>query len=303
MSLADPTYDEPRTRSERVRSRRAQLRRPAETGRRRRGHEGGKHSRPRKVRELAWPTEIGARLRLPALPAFRTGARLLSLGLASLLIWVLASAFRSADFRVGQAVVAGSEMLGEDRIRSIAGIDGQMVFTVDPEEVRARLLAQPEIQSAEVSLRWPNRASIVVGERRPMVEWDDDGRVWWLSEDGIAFLPHGERDDLVKVDSDGAALDVQRDPLAPVIEPELLWAAAALQLQVPEVDRLRYDPQHGLGFDDAMGWKAYFGSSGDMVLKVQLYRKIAAVLQARGVQAEWVSVEDPAAPYYRVKRD
>jgi hypothetical protein len=40
-----------------------------------------------------------------------------------------------------------------------------------------------------------------------------------------------------------------------------------------------------------------------MVVKVQLYRKIAAALQARGVQAEWVSVEDPAAPYYRVKRD
>jgi hypothetical protein len=40
-----------------------------------------------------------------------------------------------------------------------------------------------------------------------------------------------------------------------------------------------------------------------MVLKVQLYRKIAQALQVQGVQAEWVSVEDPASPYYRVKRD
>ncbi len=303
MSLADPTYDEPRTRSERVRSRRAQLRRPTETVHRRRSHEGVRHSRPRKVRELVWPTEIGARLRLPALPAFRTGARVLSLALASALIWVLASAFRSPEFRVNQALVTGSEMLGADRIRSIAGVDGLMVFTVDPEQVRAELLAQPEIQSAGVTLRWPNQVSIVVAERRPMVEWDDDGRIWWLSEDGVAFLPHGDPTDLVHVDSDDPSLDIQRDPLAPVIAPEILWAAAALQLQVPEVDRLRYDPQHGLGFDDASGWKAYFGSSGDMVLKVELYRKIAAVLQARGVQAEWVSVEDPAAPYYRVKRD
>jgi hypothetical protein len=255
------------------------------------------------VRELVWPTEIGARLRLPALPAFRTGARLLSLAMASVLIWTLASAFRSAEYRVGEASVTGSSMLGEDRVRSIAGVGGQTVFNVDPVEVRALLMAQPEIQSAVVKVRWPNRVLIDVVERKPMVEWNDDGRTWWLSEDGIAFLPHGELEDLVRIDSEDTVLDIQRDPLAPVVEPEVLWAAAALRLQVPEVSVLRYDPVHGLGFEDAMGWKAYFGASGDMVVKVQLYRKIAAALQARGVQAEWVSVEDPAAPYYRVKRD
>jgi hypothetical protein len=40
-----------------------------------------------------------------------------------------------------------------------------------------------------------------------------------------------------------------------------------------------------------------------MVVKVQLYRKIAQALQAQGVLAEWVSIEDPAAPYYRVTRE
>ena len=38
-----------------------------------------------------------------------------------------------------------------------------------------------------------------------------------------------------------------------------------------------------------------------MVLKMQLYRKIAEVLTQRGIVAELVSVEDPSAPYYRKK--
>jgi len=303
VSLADPTYDAPRSRSEEVRSRRARLDRPTEPARRVRRQDAGRRSRPRKVREVSWPSEIGARLRLPALPAFRTGARLLSLSLACLLIWVLASAFRSAEFQVIQAQVEGSAMLGDDRIRSIAGVDGSLIFLVDPAEVQSRLVAQPEIQSAEVLLRWPNLVRIAVVERQPMVAWTDDGRVWWLSADGVAFLPHGERSDLVRIDSDDSILRIQRDALVPVIAPEILWAAASLRMQAPEAELLRYDPLHGLGFDDPLGWKAYFGTSGDMVVKVQLYRKIAQALQAQGVQAEWVSIEDPAAPYYRVTRE
>jgi hypothetical protein len=302
VSLADPTYDDPRTRSERVRARRAGLHRPREAARRRTS-DTGRHARPRRVREVSLPAEIGARLRLPTLPAMRTGARLLSLVLAAGVVWGLASAFRSAEFQVGEAEVGPTQLFTADRVRSIAGVDGTTVFLVDTKQVEARLLQQPEIREADVGVRWPNRVTINVVERQPMIEWDDGGRVWWLSDDGVAFLEHGERDGLVTVESSQPVLNIQRDALAPVIEPEILWAAAALHLQVPEVDSLHYDPEHGLGFKDALGWTAYFGDSGDMVLKVQLYRRIAQGLQSQGVVAEWVSVEDPAAPYYRIERD
>jgi cell division protein FtsQ len=302
VSLADTTYDEPRSRSEEVRARRAGLSRPRQTNSRRRV-EPGRRSRARRVREVSWPAEIGARLRLPSLPAMRVGSRFLSLGLVAGLVWVLASAFRSADFQVQEAEVGPTQLFDAARIRSIAGVDGSMVFLVDPNQVEARLLGHPEIQLADVRVRWPNRVSITVVERVPMIEWKDGDRVWWLSDDGVAFLQHGERKGLVRIESDPSVLNIQRDALAPVIEPEVLWAAAALSLQVPEVESLRYNPEHGLGFEDSMGWTAFFGDSGDMVLKVQLYRKIAQGLQAQGIDAEIVSVEDPAAPYYRIKRD
>ncbi|HKY85088.1 MAG TPA: FtsQ-type POTRA domain-containing protein [Anaerolineales bacterium] len=301
MTVADPSIETPRTRAEHVRSRRGHIRQPAERAPRGPARSAPHHRRPRRVWELPIPAEVGAALRLPALPAFRVGARILSTAMMLVVAWALLSAFRGSEFRVEKASVSPTELLTESQIRSIADIDGRPVFLIDPPEVRGRLLAQPEIQSADVLLRWPNHVELRVAERRPMIEWDDDGQVWWLSADGVAFLKHGELGNLIRVTASEPSLDVERDPLAPVIEPEALWAAAALLAQVPEVDGLQYRPGHGFGFIDPNGWQAYFGTGGDMVLKVQLYRRISEVLAQRGVVAELVSVEDPAAPYYRKK--
>jgi hypothetical protein len=252
--------------------------------------------------ELALPSEIGAGLRLPALPAFRAGARILSAALSLGCLWLLGTAFASGRFTVEKAVVPSTTLLTEAQIRSIAAIDGRPAFGVDAAAVRGRLMAQPEIQSADVVVRWPNQVEVRIDERRPMIEWDDDDQVWWLSADGVAFLRHGDLDNLIRVKSAAPSLDIQRDALAPAITPERLWAAGALLAQVPEVEELEYHPDHGYGFTDPVGgWQAYFGDGGDMVLKVQLYRKIAEVLNQRGIAAELVSVEDPSAPYYRRK--
>jgi hypothetical protein len=210
------------------------------------------------------------------------------------------TAFRSGTFTVERATVPTTSLLTEAQIRSIADVDSRPVFLIDPAAARSRLLAQPEIQSAAVVIRWPNQVELRIDERRPMIEWDDGGQVWWLSADGVAFLKHGDLDNLIRVEAETSSLAIQQDPLAPVIDPETLWAAGALLAQAPEVEVLEYHTEHGYGYTDPVGgWQAYFGAGGDMVLKMQLYRKIAEVLIQRGIDAELVSVEDPSAPYYR----
>jgi hypothetical protein len=302
VTAIDSVAETPRTRAEHVRHRRAHVPRPAGRAARSTSPTGPRAHRPRRVLELAWPSEIGAGLRLPSLPAFRVGARILSATLAVACLWALVSAFRGAEFIVDKAVVPATTLLTEAQIRSIADIDGRPVFLVDAAEVKARLMAQPEIQSADVVVRWPNQVELKIAERRPMIEWDDAGQVWWLSADGVAFLKHGELDNLIRVKAEAPSLNIQRDALAPVISPQQLWAAGALLAQVPEVEGLEYHPDHGYGFIDPVGgWQAYFGNGGDMVLKMQLYRKIAEVLTQRGIAAKMVSVEDPSAPYYRTK--
>lgn len=302
MTAADSVAESPRTRAEAARHRRAHEPRSAGRPARPPQPPGAKARRPRRVMELALASEIGAGLRLPALPAFRLGARILSATLAAVCLWALVSAMRGGNFTIDKAVVPATTLLTEAQIRSIAAIDGRPVFLVDAAEVRARLMAQPEIQSAAVVVRWPNRVELRIDERRPMIEWDDAGQVWWLSADGVAFLKHGDLDNLIRVTAEEPSLNVQRDALAPVIDPETLWAAGALLAQAPEVEGLQYHSEHGYGFVDPVGgWQAFFGRGGDMVLKMQLYRKIAEVLTQRGIAAEWVSVEDPSAPFYRKK--
>ena len=302
MTAADSVAETPRTRAESVRHRRTHVPRSAGHAARPKSPAGAKARRPRRILELALASEIGAGLRLPALPAFRAGARILSASLSMVCLWALVSAFRSGTFTVDKAIVPATALLTEAQIRSIAAIDGRPVFLIDAAEVKARLLAQPEIQSASLVVRWPNQVELKIDERRPMIEWDDAGQVWWLSADGVAFLKHGDLDNLIRVTAEEPSLNVQRDALAPVIDPQELWAAGALLAQAPEVEGLEYHPEHGYGFIDPVGgWQAYFGRGGDMVLKMQLYRKIAEVLAQRGIAAELVSVEDPSAPYYRKK--
>ncbi|HMK07709.1 MAG TPA: FtsQ-type POTRA domain-containing protein [Anaerolineales bacterium] len=302
MTAADSAAEAPRTHAEEVRHRRVHGPRSSGRGPRPAPPGAARARRPRRILELALASEIGAGLRLPALPAFRVGARILSATLTVVCLWALVSAFRGSEFKVDRAVVPPTKLLSEAQIRSIADVDSRPVFLIDAAQVRARLLAQPEIQSAQVVIRWPNHVELTLEERRPMIEWDDAGQVWWLSADGVAFLKHGDLDNLIRVKAETPSLSIQRDALAPVIDPQRLWAAGALLAQAPEVEVLQYHPDHGFGFTDpAGGWKAYFGDGGDMVLKMQLYRKIAEVLTQRGIAAELVSVEDPSAPYYRKK--
>lgn len=253
--------------------------------------------------DLVLPVEAKTVVRLPSVPVFRFGPRLLSAVLLVATLLAIQRLVVSPVFHVASVEVIGQRMLSASQIRSIARSEGRPVFLVDPAGAAGRLTAMPEIASARVRVHWPNRVTIQIEERHPLVAWNDGGRTWWVSPDGLAFLEHGEWPGLVKVQADEPVLRIGLDPLQPVIEPELLWAAAALSAQVPEVDVLRFHPEHGLGFKDPQGWTAFFGDGGDMVAKMRLYRTVAAHLLQKSFRPAWVSVEDPAAPYYSTNKD
>ena len=66
---------------------------------------------------------------------------------------------------------------------------------------------------------------------------------------------------------------------------------------------IRFDPTHGIGWQDPAGWIVYFGLDGsDMLQKLQMYDAIVKDLQSRNVTPEFISVEFLHAPYYRMER-
>ena len=258
--------------------------------------------RARRRYEVAVPNRLGAGVQLPAVPVIRPGPRLLS---ALLLAVVLLGAWQLTtvpQFKVGEAEVTQTLMLPDQLIRSLIGVDGRSVFLADPQAIRARLESQPEIARAQATVKWPNRVVVGIEERHPIVEWNDAGRIWWISPEGIGYLAHGAWPGLIKMSTRTPLLAITLDPLAPVVAPEILRAAGVLSSQLPPEVVLIYHQDHGLGFEDGRGWKVYFGIEGDLVLKYRLYERIAEALQAQGIQPALVSVEDLGAPYYEESR-
>jgi hypothetical protein len=300
VTVSERVLGGPRTRAERVRARRASQQRQLEplAGKAKRKSTRSAR-RPRRRLDLAIPSELGAEIRLPAIPAVHTGPRLVSLVLLCLVGYGLVALKGASAFYVADADVVGAEMLTADQVRSIARVDRQSIFKVDPGAGAAQFSSIAEVAAVRVKVKWPNKVEVDVTERKPVIAWDDGGRRWWISRDGVAFLDHGSWPDLITVVSDQAVLNISDDPLAKVIPDKILVAASVLSAELPKGTTLRYDPVYGLGFDDPKGWTAYFGVDGDMVMKMRLYQALAAQLAEQGIQANMVSVKDPSTPYYR----
>jgi len=87
-------------------------------------------------------------------------------------------------FAVVAVEVRGASRVPAQRILEVSGIvHGANLWRIDPDQVRARLEALPEIRRADVVRELPNRVSIVVEERRPFT-LVHAARLHWLDEDG-----------------------------------------------------------------------------------------------------------------------
>ena len=276
--------------------------RMAHSSRRKPTRKSQRRGRPKRRFDVLLPAEMGAEVRLPAIPEIRLGARLLTSLLLVGILWAGYALLAGAAFRVGQVEIHGAEYLSEAVVRSIADVEDMAIFFVDPDQIIERLRSYPEISGAEVTIEWPNKVMIGLVERRPVVAWDDGGRKWWLCADGVAFLEREALPGMVLVVADEPVLQIQDDPLAQVIDPEVLRSAVALSTMLPEAGNLRFERERGLILDDMRGWTAYFGTEGDMAEKVLVYIRVGEWLQERATQASMVSVVDPNSPYYTLAR-
>lgn len=257
---------------------------------------------PRRRYDFALQGELGTTVSLPRLPQVFGGTRWFSLSLLGALIWLLVHLLTSSAWQVEQVRVSGASLLSEVQIRSMAQVGDRQIFFVDPSGAEALLESQAEIASARVSVSWPNVVEITVEERLPAVAWDDGGRKWWISSEGVAFMARQEIAGMVSIVSSKPVLNIDENPLTRAFNPAYLHAASALWNELGPSAPLLYDAVHGFGFEDPAGWKAYFGVDGDMREKVMLYRAVVADLQRRGRAASIVSLEHPHAVYYRVER-
>ena len=301
MSVGDRTFGAPENRADQVRARRARKVRKVERAGRFKTTKPRKSKRARRRYDVPVSADHGTEIQLTGISRAHFGSRLFSIVLLGASFWMIVRFVQAPTYKAGMPMIDGQQMLSLAQVRSLAGVEGQPAFLIDPGVVEARLKEAAEVSEAMVTLKWPNRVEISLEEHQPSVEWNDGGRIWWLSADGTAYIQHGIQSDLTKVTSADPVLDLDGNANDPVIDPGLLSAVDVLSKHMPEVSSWQFDPDHGLSFDDVRGWQAYFGEGGDMRMKVRIYNTIADKLFAENIPVTMVSVEDQHSPFYAME--
>jgi cell division protein FtsQ len=280
----------------------------------------------------------GAEMRLPALPQVRVGWRLISLVMVALLGAALYHLWNSPKYQVGSVKVTGLQRISSDQVNADLDVAGQPVFSLNPGALRLQLLKDfPELKSASVTVGWPNKVTVTVSERLPVLTWQQDGKTLFVDADGMAFAPRpGEKplgslilasssppvlltgdqpaqtsvqDQLAAINQSSAAGQAQvaastAQPAAvrPWLAPQMVAGILTLARQAPKGTNVVYDRQHGLGWKDAGGWNVYFGDGQDMAMKLNVYKAIVKQLQSEDIIPTFISVEYVHAPYYQAQQ-
>jgi POTRA domain, FtsQ-type len=266
----------------------------------------GRNSR-RRFQIALLPIAPDAEMRGLSISRPRLGPRLLSFFAVAILGAALYFAFNLPQLRVTEAQVTGNRMLTPAEINTSLDIAGKPAFLLIPAKLEKQLrLSYPELLSAKVDVALPNTVLIQITERQPVIRWQQGDGYTWVSEDGIAFRPHGEDASLISVVALSAPpteVNVSSDPLtpAPFISSEMVQALKGLNGHVPQGVPILYDAGSGFGWNDPRGWRVYFGTSArDVELKMRVYESMVASLTQRGIRPALINVTYPAAPYYRI---
>lgn len=242
-----------------------------------------------------------------SMPRFKANWRFASLVIAIFLGVTIYLALTLPYFQVPAATVFGNNRYTAEELNSVLGVNGKSIFTVQPEQVRVRLLTNyPELLSAEIKVYLPNHVQVIVVERQPVIVWQQGGGYTWIDASGVAFRPKGNVDGLVVVngvDTPPASNVTATDPLTPppYLDEGLVDAILALAPLVPANTTMTYTAADGLGWSDPRGWRVAFGSSAhDMPLKMRVYTALVATLTASNKIPEFISVVHPDGPFYRM---
>lgn len=213
---------------------------------------------------------------------------------ASLLL-VLSLFFSSDAFYIHSVAVGGLRYLTESEIFALSGIADLHIFWVDPVEVRTRLLQSPTIADATVNVGWGSpMVQIIVQEREPALVWEQAGIATWVDVNGRVMRQREDRPDLIRVTNDDPMADVPNQR----INTDIIAGALQLHSLLPNVSALRYNHEHGLGYNDERGWQVWFGTGTGMPEKILIYNAIVAEFQQQGFTPTAVYVIDPDHPYY-----
>jgi len=219
--------------------------------------------------------------------------------LAVLIVGLVVWGLLDDRFYVYDADVVGTVRVSPEQVFWASDLPGLHVLWANPGRLEAQILAElPSLESAEVVCQLPSNCTITVAERQPRMMWNDGGQLWGVGADGVVFsteeafteawVVHGP---LPKDESDLLA-EPARVALAD------LWASG-----VEMAPELVYVPSRGFVIIDSRGWRVIVGQGTGIGARLEVLEAVAADLEARGIDPEFVDVRFPEVPYYSLTNE
>ena len=134
------------------------------------------------------------------------------------------------------------------------------IFWVQPQTVRAAVVAHPYVADAHVGVRLPNQVHIAVDEVQPVAVWVTEIGTLWVLDDGRALQMRGvpgEAPEAQMLDAAGRSLpmiiDAERhagvaDRSRTALNPQVLRSTLTLLERIPGLENVRYNEGIGLNF-------------------------------------------------------
>lgn len=276
-------------------------------------------ARVRRKYNVSLDTE-GAEVKLPAVPVVSIGWRvvsgLMTVGLLFALYWL----WSSPMFTVTEVTLNGISRVDKGDLLARANIIGQPVFAIDPVALQENLRdGVRALEDITITVDYPAEVIFTATERHPVLIWEQAGVTsWWVDSNGVRFAPLGSSDDLVYVEAKAPPPEIftqdsiegpggdeaaGRTDSEQLLLPEMVSGIMFLADYLPEGARMIFHERHGIGWEDPeMGWQVFFGKTLDkMPIRIALYQAISEELIARNRIPVMISIEQVAAPYYRMR--
>jgi cell division septal protein FtsQ len=159
----------------------------------------------------------------------------------------------------------------EDILAIVSAWSGSNLVSLDLAPIASRVAAQPWIERATLSKRFPDGLAIRVTERKPVALFREDGHFWWVGAEGNLIAPYDPRRDRTEY----VILTGERRTLSEAVG-LLEDLRAALPEYVASLSEIASLPDGGFGMMDAIFRKPV------RVLRTDAPGKIRALLDARG---------------------
>jgi hypothetical protein len=242
--------------------------------------------------------EPGVEVQLPVL-TLSFSPRSLATMLSGLACAGLLFLLTAPMFQVQAPFVLGLQNLPADGVIAASGLPGSNLFLISPAFVESEIIRKiPAVRNAAVSVALDGTVTVTVQEREPILLWVQETSSFWVDAEGVFFPVLTERSDLVRLEVRENGLSIAFDGEADV-DPAVVVHALELTVALPSGTQLIYDTGHGLGMMDPGGWMVYFGNSGTINQKLDVYRRLMDSLTGRGIRPGMVSVENLRQPFYR----